>query len=581
MSLLNVLGGSPLLSLIGWTVVSAFTLGAAAAALVLLCRGVAPRLTAAWQHRLVLVLYALSLACAFAIAAVPRKPPSVSASTQPVLGLPVADAVIPAPPGPSALTTNISRVDMMAAVQDAAGVLGLLAIGLGVVALARLCAGLWIVGRLKRNAVPIADADVLAMVDSLAGRMRIRRRITLRDSAEVDTAMTGGWLRPFVLLPPGMAATLGSEIEPVLAHELAHVRRRDFAVAVVQSIADAGTRLSPGHRWLSLEASRVREQACDDVVVALGVEPLRYARALEALGKWSRGVHVTDVVCAANRHLADRVRRLLEGSASSPRGIAVAGAVLALFVGAAGTTLVAVAAPGLPNPPSDAHLPIAPPVLMSGLDAVPTAHRKSATSVAYYYDPQAPGPFRVSTLTSHNDDTIAVTIQCVYPKRIVALALGREARRTPALSPGDQFVERSAVVKVVIDPGKSASALLVFPPITLSSLFMGPRAEGSRVQVQYYPAYARFDDGTEWSGGPAVARLLTIPRALVSTSAHASSSPADRIWICYDAEGHETSEGGLAPIREDETKWVRCTNGRWVPTTLPVPADAKVTLPIR
>jgi len=72
MSLLNVLGGSPLLSLIGWTVVSAFTLGAAAAALVLLCRGVAPRLTAAWQHRLVLVLYALSLAGAFAVAAAPR-----------------------------------------------------------------------------------------------------------------------------------------------------------------------------------------------------------------------------------------------------------------------------------------------------------------------------------------------------------------------------------------------------------------------------------------------------------------------------------------------------------------------------
>ena len=57
MSLLNALGGSPLLFLIGWTVVSAFTLGAAASALVLLCRSVAPRLTAAGQHRLLLALY--------------------------------------------------------------------------------------------------------------------------------------------------------------------------------------------------------------------------------------------------------------------------------------------------------------------------------------------------------------------------------------------------------------------------------------------------------------------------------------------------------------------------------------------
>jgi beta-lactamase regulating signal transducer with metallopeptidase domain len=581
MSLLDALGGSPLLSLIGWTVVSAFTLGAAAAALVLLCRSIAPRLTAAWQHRLVLALYMLSLACAFAVAAVPRKPMTALAPTQPPFGLPVSGALIPTPPGPSALATNSSRVDLKAAVQEAAGVLAVLSLGLGALALARLCAGLWMVGRLRRNAMPIADAHVLAIIDSLGGRMKIRRRVALRESPEVDTALTGGWLRPFVLLPPGMAATLGSEIELVLAHELAHVRRRDFAIAVLQALVDAGTRLSPGHRWLSAEAGRLREEACDDVVVTLGVEPLRYARALEALGKWSRGVQVTNVVCAANRHLAARVRRLLDVSTPRPRGLAVVAAIV-LCIGATATTLVALAAPGLPVPPGDSHLATAPTVLLSGLDAVPTAHRKSATTVDYYYNTETPGPFRVSTLAFHNDDTVTATIRCVYPKRIVALALGRQARRTPALSPGDQFVERSAVVKVVIDPGKSSSASFVFPPITLSSLFIGPRAEGSRVQAQYYPAYARFDDGTEWSGGPAVARLLTIPRALVSTSAHASSSPADRIWICYDAEGHETSEGGVAPIREDETRWVRCTNGRWVPTTLPVPADAKVTpLPIR
>jgi beta-lactamase regulating signal transducer with metallopeptidase domain len=317
MSLLNALGASPLLSLIGWTVVSAFTLGAAAAALFLLCRSLAPRLTAAWQHRLVLVFYTLSLACAFAVAAVPRKPMTALAPSQPMFGLPVGGALIPAPPGPSALTTNTSRVDLRVAVQEAVGVLAVLSIGMGALALGRLFVGLWLVRGLKRSAMPVADADVLAMVDSLAGRMRIRRRITLRESPEVDTAMTGGWLRPFVLLPPGMVGALGSEIEPVLAHELAHVRRRDFAVAVLQAVADAATRLSPGHRWLSLEASRIREQACDDVVVTLGVEPLRYARALEALGQWSRGVQV-------NQRRLRREPASRRARATSPRGLAEA-----------------------------------------------------------------------------------------------------------------------------------------------------------------------------------------------------------------------------------------------------------------
>ena len=158
MSLLTALGASPLLSLIGWTVVAAFTLGAAAAALVLLGRSTAPRLTAAWQHRLVLVLYALSLASAFAVAAVPRKAAPASGPSQPAFGLPLAAAVIPAPPGPSALITNTSRVDLRVAVQAAVGVLAVLCIGLGVLALLRLCAGLWMIRRLRRNAMPVTDA---------------------------------------------------------------------------------------------------------------------------------------------------------------------------------------------------------------------------------------------------------------------------------------------------------------------------------------------------------------------------------------------------------------------------------------
>lgn len=574
----DALSASPLLSLIGWTAIAAFALGAAAAALALIARAVAPRLAPTWTHRLVLLLYLLSLAAAVLVAGMPRRP-QTSPTIQP--GLPLAGALLPVPPGPAPEAFGLAIANRSDAVGIIVSLVGILSTGLAALAIARLCLGLWAIRRLRRHAVPVTDTSALALVESVAVRLGVRRRVGLRESQDVDTAITGGWLRPFILLPPGLREELGSEIEAVFAHELAHVQRMDFAVAVVQAVADAATTLSPGHRRLSREAGLLREQACDDVVLRLGIGRLRYARALEALGKWSRGIPVTHVVCAANRDLATRVRRLLDPSATKLDALVVAGAAIVLCVGAAATTLVAVAAPGLPMPPGSSALATAPRALMSGLDAVPPAQRKSAVTVDYYYNPEMPGPFRVSSLTFHNDDTVTATIKCVYPKRIVALALGREARRTPALSAGDQFVERSAVVKVMIDPGKSTSASLVFPPITLSSLFMGPRAKGSRVQAQYYPAYARFEDGTEWSGGPAVARLQTIPRALVSRSVQPSSSPGDRIWICYDAEGHETSEGGVAPIREDQNQWVRCTNGRWVPTTLPVPAGAKVTpLPI-
>jgi len=530
MSVLNALGGSPLLSLIGWTVVSAFTLGAAAAALVLLCRGVAPRLTAAWQHRLFLALYALSLAGAFAIAAVPRKPAPAAVLHQPVFGLPVAGAVIPAPPGPSALTTNTSRVDRTAAVQEAVGVLGLLAIGLGVLALARLCAGLWMVGRLRRNATPIADADVLAMVDSLAGRMRIRGRIALRESPEVDTAMTGGWLRPFVLLPPGMHATLGSEIEPVLAHELAHVRRRDFAVAVLQAIADAGTRLSPGHRWLSLEASRVREQACDDVVVTLGVEPLRYARALEALGHWSRGVQVTNVVCAANRHLAARVRRLLEGP-RKPRALTVMSAIVLLSGAAFSATLVAAAAPGLPAPRSSRYGPTLSRILLSGREADQASGSTAGLEVqrflvahgilSGYNFHQPNSPVRIDSVSPSQTyvyDTLV--LRNVFAKQITAVMFNAIIEQLPA----PVAIMSSPSIRISLDPTQQMTVATRFVTLDEASKYK----RDDKVQLLLTVARVEFEDGTQWgapidisarSASDAIGiHTVTLPREFVSVA---------------------------------------------------------------
>ena len=94
----DALSASPLLSLIGWTAIAAFALGAAAAALALIARAVAPRLAPTWTHRLVLLLYLLSLAAAVLVAGMPRRP-QTSPTIQP--GLPLAGALLPVPPGPA------------------------------------------------------------------------------------------------------------------------------------------------------------------------------------------------------------------------------------------------------------------------------------------------------------------------------------------------------------------------------------------------------------------------------------------------------------------------------------------------
>src|SRR5215467_9134374 len=97
MSLPDAVAYSPLLSLLGWTALAAFTLGAAGAAGVVLVRAGAPRMTSRWQHRLVLLVYAISVAAALAVASMPRRPVAASVQTSSVR--PLTGALVPAVPG--------------------------------------------------------------------------------------------------------------------------------------------------------------------------------------------------------------------------------------------------------------------------------------------------------------------------------------------------------------------------------------------------------------------------------------------------------------------------------------------------
>jgi beta-lactamase regulating signal transducer with metallopeptidase domain len=579
MNPLDALANSPLLSLLGWTVLSALTLGAAAAATILLVRSVAPQITSRWQHRLVLSLYAVSFIAALAVASMPRQP-LARLTTRSERSTPIAELVIPARPGQAATrTVEVTSVRPSDRLGELVGLLGLLSVGFAIVATGRLLAGLWMVRRLRRNAVAVDDAALEATIASLAATLGIRRRIALRQSAAVDTAITGGWLRPFVLLPPGLAASLGPEIEPVLAHELAHVRRRDFPIAVLQAVADAATRLSPGHRWLSLEASRLREQACDDTVVALGVEPVRYARALEALGTWSRGVKMTYVVCAANRHLASRVRRLLEGPCK-PRALAAIGAILLLPIGALAATLVAATAPGLPAPPSNGHRPLLPSTLMSGLDVRHAAQTSGSTGtqevqrflaaqgiLSGYSFHQPNSPVRIDEVSpSHTYVFDSLVLRNVFAKQITSVMFNAIIERPAAAV----VIVSSPSIRVSLDPGQHAEIATRFVSLEEASRFKSD----DKVQLLLTVARVDFEDGSQWGApidisarsadGAMGIQPVTLPREFVSVALPPNiSTPETNCYGGY-SEDAQFSPGSIVPIEGETQRFARCVEGRWV-----------------
>ena len=180
---------------------------------------------------------------------------------------------------------------------------------LGVLVLsARLIVGGLQVRALRRTSHH-ADADLSGRVSRLAARMGIRRPIRLAISARADGPSAIGWLRPLILLPPATAMGLTIEqLEAVLAHELAHIRRHDYLVNILQMIVETLLFYHPAVWWVSNRLRIERELCCDDEAVRACGDATVYARALVNLSK--RQV-APMAMAAAGESLSDRVRVLL------------------------------------------------------------------------------------------------------------------------------------------------------------------------------------------------------------------------------------------------------------------------------
>ena len=148
------------------------------------------------------------------------------------------------------------------------------------------------------------------MARRLAQALRIRGAIRLLESAAVEVPTVIGWLRPVVLIPVATLSGLSTEqMEMVLAHELAHIRRHDFFVNLMQAVVETLLFYHPAVWWISGRIRVEREHCCDDVAVAVCGNPLLYARALTRLEELR--VDPAQAFVAANDEIFSEYQRLL------------------------------------------------------------------------------------------------------------------------------------------------------------------------------------------------------------------------------------------------------------------------------
>ena len=149
----------------------------------------------------------------------------------------------------------------------------------------------------------------------LAIKMGIKTPVFIKESIQVNSPMIIGFLKPIVFLPIGLLANLPAiQIESILAHELAHVRRHDYLINLLQSFVEIVLFFNPSVWWISSFIRSEREHCCDDIAIEMTGDELTFARTLANLEDWRIQSRSLAVAFGGNRSssVLKRVQRLLE-----------------------------------------------------------------------------------------------------------------------------------------------------------------------------------------------------------------------------------------------------------------------------
>ncbi len=191
--------------------------------------------------------------------------------------------------------------------------------------------------RLKTTSLIPVPENLLSLAKQVAERIHVKQTFHVFASNVVIAPSVIGWLKPVILFPiASLTGLTTDQWEVLLAHELAHIHRRDYLVNAFQVAIEALLFYHPAVWWISNQIRYEREHCCDDVAVAVTNSPLIYAKTLYQLAEQSYSPTTPQLMLGSNGgQLTMRIRRLLTGneSAIAPRGTTLsllAIAVLAL-----------------------------------------------------------------------------------------------------------------------------------------------------------------------------------------------------------------------------------------------------------
>ena len=310
------------------------------------------------------------------------------------------------------------------------------------VAAARLALGLWRLRSLRDDAQPLTDVDpvLLATID----QCRAVRQVEVCSSRKVRVPTAVGFFRPIVLIPEWAAHELSPiELQAIVLHEFAHLRRRDDWTNLFQKIVRTMLFFHPAVLWIEQRLTLEREMACDDAVLAEMQNPHVYARCLVSLAEKSlvqRGIAVTQAAISRAKDTTLRVAQILD--LERPKATRVfAPAVAASVLGFVGVGLVV-----LPNAPrlisfEKTHVIQAPAVAQLAMEEpAPQVPKSMVIEAAAHVDRSKPAPAKVHAVKRPESPAREAHEVLVKHRAVPSRPLVVQASAKRAPSPPAQFV---------------------------------------------------------------------------------------------------------------------------------------------
>ena len=469
---------------------------------------------------------------------------SVQPGIPPRSGAPRGSVALPSPLA-AAVTRSLAPIGGTRRVASWFGAVWILGAIAGV---ARLAGGLALARRIRRRARPLSDGALAARADAVCGTLPSRPR--LFTSEHVDAPVVLGHRAPVILLPREAEVQLAPDaLEPLLAHELAHIERRDYAANLAQSAADAMLFFSPGSRWLSRTIRDAREFCCDDAVAArCGAGP--YVQSLTTLAGLGAAARSRPALNAAGPRLIVRIRRLLQEDAMPRytrfRVVGVAAALALVSVG--GGSVVPLSAQSVASSGRVVFVtPIEGPIPMG---FIRTQHGASV---------------RLTGMTT--SDAASCDVATVENHANVAVIGLRFAAFAHAAGPALSFLSVGSVAMsdpVAVDLPPQGRVDVPVRLLSLADLQGGLRTGSPQVLCAI--AEIRYANGASWSSPPASIfgpEHVDVPRTLVGGTLEAGAP------ICKDDVDRDYSEGAIVPIRHEPGAFARCRDGAWAEYSLP------------